>query len=62
MKEAKYIETYKGHDYYRDAYGNIYTKIGEQVVFCSNHKDGHLTENKAEPFYSVNDIELIKCQ
>ncbi len=54
---AKYIETYAGYDYFRDKYGNIYAKIGDEIMFCSNHKFGPLTEDKAEPSYPVNDIE-----
>lgn len=60
MKTAKYIESYKGQDYYRDEYGNVYTEIGEEVVFCSNHKHGQMTEDKAEPYYPVQNIKLVK--
>lgn len=28
MAKAKYIETFAGHDYFRDEYGNVYAKIG----------------------------------
>lgn len=59
MKQAKYFETFDGRDYFRDEHGNIYTKIGKEIAFCSNLKRGFLTEDKAEPYYPVNDIELI---
>lgn len=60
QKKAKYFETFCGQDYFRDEYGNIYTQIGDEIAFCSNHKSGHLTEDKAEPSFPVYDIELIK--
>lgn len=59
MKQAFYFETFCGNDYFRDEYGNIYTKQGEEIAFCSNLKHGSLTEDKAEPSYPVNDIELV---
>lgn len=59
MKQAKYFETFCGNDFFRDEFGNIYTKVGNEVAYCSNLKAGHLTEDKAEPSYPVNDIELI---
>lgn len=58
MKKAYYFETYCGYEYFRDEHGNIYTKLGGQVAFCSNLKRGSLTEDKAEPYYPVDDIEL----
>ena len=58
MEKAYYFETYGGYDYFRDAHGNIYTKIKDEIYFCSNLKRGNLTENKAEPYYPVDDIEL----
>jgi hypothetical protein len=60
MKQAKYFETFCGNDYYRDKDGNIYTKVGSEIAFCSNLKQGQLTENKAEPSFPVYDIELVK--
>ena len=57
-KKAYYFETFWGYDYFRDEHGNIYTKLGGQVAFCSNLKRGSLTEDKAEPSYSVDDVEL----
>lgn len=60
MKKAKYFETFCGNDYFRDEYGNIYTKVGAEIAFCSNLKQGQLTEDKAEPAYPVHDIELVK--
>ena len=59
MKQAKYFETYCGNDYFRDDHGNIYMKQGDDVYFCSNLKRGDLTEDKAEPYFPVYDIELI---
>lgn len=56
--KAYFIEKFNGYDYFRDAHGNIYAKIGSEIMFCSNLKRGSLTEDKAEPYYSVNDIEL----
>lgn len=38
--------------------GNIYAKIGDEIMFCSNHKRGQLTEDKAEPSYPVHDVEI----
>lgn len=58
MTQAKYIETYAGYDYFRDEHGNVYAKIGDEIMFCSNHKRGQLTEDKAEPSYPVRDIEI----
>ena len=58
MKKAYYFETYCGWDYFRDEYGNIYAKIGNEIMYCSNLKRGSLTEDKAEPSYPVDDIEL----
>ena len=58
MKKAYYIETYCGYDYFRDEHGNIYAKIGDEIMYCSNLKRGSLTEDKAEPYYPVDDIEL----
>ena len=60
MIKATYFETFCGNDYFRDMYGNIYTKVGNDVAFCSNLKQGHLTEDKAEPSYPVLDVQLIK--
>ena len=59
MKQAKHFDTFGGNDYFRDEYGNIYTRIGDEVAFCGNLKRGGLTEDKAEPSYPVNDIELV---
>ena len=59
MIQAKYFETYGGNDYFRDEHGNIYTKTGNEVAYCSNLKHGSLTEDKAEPSYPVNNVELI---
>ena len=58
MTRAKYIETFAGYDYFRDEYGNVYAKIGDEIMFCSNHKRGQLTEDKAEPSYPVHDVEI----
>ena len=58
MTQAKYIETFAGYDYFRDEHGNVYAKIGEEIMFCSNHKRGQLTEDKAEPSYPVHDVEI----
>ena len=60
MVKAKYFETFCGNDYFRDNHGNVYTKVGNEIAFCSNLKQGQLTENKAEPSYPVNDVELVK--
>lgn len=59
MKKAKYFETFCGNDYFRDKDGNIYTKTGNEIAFCSNLKQGRLTEDKAEPSFPVYDVELI---
>lgn len=56
MTQAKYIETFAGYDYFRDEHGNVYAKIGDEIMFCSNHKRGQLTEDKAEPSYPVHDV------
>lgn len=58
MTQAKYIETFAGYDYFRDEHGNIYAKIGDEIMFCSNHKRGQLTEDKAEPSYPVHDVKI----
>ena len=58
MTQAKYMETYAGYDYFRDEHGNIYAKIGDEIMFCSNHKRGQLTEDKAEPSYPVHDVKI----
>lgn len=58
MNKAYYFETFCGNDYFRDKYGNVYMKVGDEIAFCSNLKHGHLTEDKSEPSYPVNDIEL----
>ena len=58
MKVAKYFETFSGNKYYRDAFGNVYTKLKEEVAYCSNLKTGKLTEDKAEPSYPVYDVVL----
>ena len=58
MEKAYYFETYGGYNYFRDMHGNIYTQINNEIYFCSNLKRGSLTEDKAEPYYPVNDIEL----
>lgn len=58
MKVAKYFQTHGGQKYYRDEHGNIYTKTGNEIAFCSNLKKGQLTEDKAEPSYPVDDIVL----
>lgn len=57
--QAIYFETFCGNDYFRDKHGNIYTKVGNEIAFCSNLKQGILTENKAEPSFTVEDIELV---
>lgn len=59
MKQARYFETFCGNDYFRDDHGNVYTRTGNEIAFCSNLKHGSLTEDKAEPSFPVNDIELI---
>ena len=60
-KTAKYFETFNGCDYFRDKFSNVYMRmpISGDIAFCSNLKRGNLTEDKAEPSYSVNDVELI---
>ena len=60
-KTAKYFETFNGSDYFRDKFSNVYMRmpISGEIAFCSNLKRGNLTEDKAEPSYSVNDVELI---
>jgi hypothetical protein len=60
MKKALYFETYGGRDYFRDEFGNIYTELSDGTVYCSNLKSGRLTEDKAEPYYSVDDIILLR--
>lgn len=60
MLDALFFETYCGNDYFRDKHGNVYTKIGDEVAFCSNLKCGHLTEDKAEPSFPVFDVRLIR--
>ena len=60
MVTALYFETFCGNDYFRDKQGNIYTKIGNEVAFCSNLKQGQLTEDKSEPSYSVSGVQLVK--
>ena len=60
MIEAHYIETFNGQDYFRDRHGNIYTQVSGRVAFCSVLKQGHLTEDKAEPYYEVTDTILMK--
>ena len=59
MERALYFETYNGYDYFRDKYGNVYVKINDEIMYCSNLKRGSLTEDKAEPFYPVDDVELV---
>ena len=59
MKKAYYFKTFCGNDYFRDEYGNIYTICDGKAAFCSNMKRGSMTEDKAEPSYPVDDIELI---
>lgn len=58
MTQARYIETYNGYDYFRDQHGNIYAKIANEILYCSNLKRGQLTEDKAEPSYPVYDVEI----
>lgn len=60
MIEAHYIETFNGNDYFRDQHGNIYTQVSGRVTFCSVLKQGHLTKDKAEPYYEVTDTILMK--
>ena len=59
MGKAIYFETYGGKDYFRDEYGNIYTICDGKPAFCSNLKHGSLTDDKAEPYFPVDDVELI---
>lgn len=59
MKKAYYFETFCGKDYFRDAFGNVYTVCDGQPAFCSNLKQGQLTEDKAEPSYPVSDVVLL---
>ena len=59
MKVAKYFETFSGYRYYKDAYGNIYWKHENEIAYCSNLIVGQLTEDKAEPYYPVDDIILV---
>lgn len=59
-KKAYYFETFDGRDFFRDEHGNIYTQCGKTVAFCSNRKKGYMTEDKAEPYYPVFDVELVK--
>lgn len=59
MTQARYFETFRGSDYFRDEYGNIYTKVGDEVAFCSNMKCGQLNDDKAEPSYPVEDVILL---
>ena len=59
MTKAIYFETYGGKDYFRDEYGNIYTICDGRSAFCSNLKRGSLTDDKAEPAYPVDAVELI---
>lgn len=59
MTRAKYIETFAGYDYFRDKYGNIYTICDGKPAFCSNLKRGNLTDDKAEPSYPADDVELV---
>ena len=58
---AKYFETFDGYDYFRDKFGNVYMQYekGGEIYYCSNLKKGNLTEDKAEPSYPVDDIELV---
>ena len=58
MTQAKYIETFAGYDYFRDEHGNVYAKIGDEIMFCGNHKRSQLTEDKAEPSYPVHDVKI----
>lgn len=56
---AYYFETFNGFDYYKDEFGNIYTKIKDEILFCSNLKRGSLTEEKAEPSFPVYDVDIV---
>ena len=58
-KVAQYFETFCGNRYYRDYLGNVYTKTSDGVSYCSVLKKGHLTEDKAEPYYIVTDVILV---
>ena len=60
MTKAYFFEDFEGRRFYRDKYGNVYTKCGESIAFCSNLKQGNLTEDKAEPYFPVFDIELVE--
>lgn len=60
MQKAYYFETFRGKDYYRDDAGNVYTITDGKPTYCSNLKNGKLTEAKAEPWFHVSDVELIK--
>lgn len=61
-KKAYFFERFDGRDFYRDKYGNIYTKCGNTVAYCSNLKRGCMTEDKAEPYYPVFDVELVEAK
>lgn len=56
--KAKYITTIDGNKCYRDRYGNIYTKIKDEIYYCSNKKAGTITPDDAEPYYPVKNVEL----
>lgn len=56
---AKYFTKYCGYDYFKDDFGNVYVKLGNEIGFCSNIKQGRLTPDKAEPAYAVIDVILI---
>lgn len=62
MTKAYFFATLDGRDFYRDKHGNIYTRCGETIAFCSNLKRGNMTEEKAEPYYPVFDVELIESK
>ena len=57
--EAKFFSRYCGYDYFKDGNGNVYVKLGDEIGFCSNLKQGRLTPDKAEPCYAVIDVVLI---
>lgn len=59
MTKALFFETYGGKNYFRDRFGNIYTICDGKPTFCSNLKRGTLTDDKAEPSYPVDDVELV---
>ena len=61
MIKATYFETFCGNDYFRDKYGNIYTKVGKDVAFCSNLKQGHLTEDKGVKI-DLKSSEWTECK